>query len=119
MLEDEYGLLHGTKILLDFVEPCYNPYRVVYFNFFFALVSVEDTLKHCLWFIGVMKKVSERFQLKYVSDIDLINRGEIYGVITKVVKGLPSMLDLTCTDCDCCCFIAFCSSINEVQLHII
>ena len=55
--------------------------------------------------------------MKYLSDIELINRGDGYGVITKDLYVLPSLLDFMWVDYGHRYFIVSCSSLTKDQTY--
>ena len=62
-LEEHDGLLHGTKIMLNILQPWVNKQRRVFsVDSYFSFVEVCDDLKkHDLGFIGVVKTATRGF----------------------------------------------------------
>ena len=61
--EEHYGLLHGTKVMLNLFQPWVNKKRlVVSADRYFSLVQACDDLNKCgLRFIGVVKTANRGF----------------------------------------------------------
>ena len=75
--EKHYGLLHGTKVMLNILQPWVNNQRrVVSADSYFASVQACDDLKkRVLRFIGVVKTATRGFCMEKLSNIELARRG--------------------------------------------
>ena len=75
--EEYEGLLHGTKVMLNILNPWLNKQRrVVSSDSYFALVQACDDLnKHGLRFIGVVKTATRGFCMVKMSEIEITQRG--------------------------------------------
>ena len=101
------------------MEPWANTDRIVCNNYYFASVGAAETLREIgLLFIGVVKTATKLFPMRYLSKIELVNRGDRPGIITEDADGLPSLLAFTWIDRDRRYFIASCSSLTEGQPYI-
>ena len=71
--EEHDGLLHGTKVMLNFLYPWLNKQRcVVIADSYFASVQACEELKKCgLRFIGVVKTATRGFCMEKLSEIKL------------------------------------------------
>ena len=113
--EDENGLLHGTSILLELTKPWHNKGdRVVCADSYFASVgAAEEMEKKGLGFIGVVKTATKRFPQAYLSTIELENRGDYRGVVSKNPNGRPIYAAFVWMDRDRRYFISSRSSLHE------
>ena len=61
--EEHYGLLHGTKVMLNLLQPWVNKQRrVISTDMYFASVQACDELNKCgLSFIGLVKTETRGF----------------------------------------------------------
>ena len=77
MAEEHNGLLHGTKVMLNLLQPWVNKqWHVVSADSYFASVQACDKLKkHGLRFIGVVKTATRCFCMVKLYEIELARRG--------------------------------------------
>ena len=81
-------------MILDLVEPWDNTNKNVCSNYYSELVRTSNNLKKTgIKFIGVAKTTTYTLPQKYPPEIDLVNRGDRFLVITKDAYGIPSLLD--------------------------
>ena len=75
--EEHNGLLHGTKVMLNLLQPWVNKQRhVVSADSYFASVQACDDLnKRGLRFIGVAKTATIGFCMEFFSEIDIARMG--------------------------------------------
>ena len=75
--EERYGLLHGTKVMLNILQPWVNKQRrVVSVDSYFDYVQACDDLKkRGLRFIGATKRETRGFCMEKWSEIELARRG--------------------------------------------
>jgi hypothetical protein len=110
----ETGLLHGTRILLFLVGPWIYSSRTVVGDSYFASVGAGEQLQMVgLGFIGVVKTATKRFPMQYLSRLEMQNRGERKGLVTKNANGDPAMIAFVWMDRDRRYFIATSSSLEE------
>ena len=69
-------------------------------------------------FIRVVETSTKRFPMKYLSYIEVFDRGDKYEVVTKDSYGLPNILYFTWMDCECWYFISSCSSLTEGGVYV-
>jgi hypothetical protein len=113
-VEDDDGLLHGTAVLKSLVLPWANTNRIVCGDSYFASVGAcEEMQRIGLRFIGVVKTATRRFLLAYLSALELVNRGDRFGLTSKGPDGEPAMLAFVWMDRNRRYFIANCSSLQE------
>jgi hypothetical protein len=81
---DDEGLNHGTVIIKSLVAPWQGLNRIVCADWYFASVATALELKRLgLRFIGVVKTVTSRFPLKHLSGLELRDRGDCEGLVSK------------------------------------
>jgi hypothetical protein len=113
-VDEEDGMLHGTKVLLELVSPWAHSDRLICADSYFASVGAAETLKSLgLRFIGVVKTATRHFPLAYLSNLELENRGDRSGLIHYGPDGLPSLLSFVWMDRNRRYFIASGSSLQE------
>jgi Transposase IS4 len=116
---DRIGLLHGTKVLKYLIEPWNFSDRMVCADSYFASVGAAEELKRLgMRFIGVVKTATRRFPMAYLSGVELQQRGDRQGVITKDNEGKPSLLAFVWMDQERRYFIASGSSLKEGTPYI-
>ena len=77
----ETSLLHGTSVLLKVVSPWFGSHRVVCADSYFASVgAAKELFKNGLRFIGVVKTATKGFPKKYLSGIELQDRGDFVAL---------------------------------------
>ena len=81
---NEEGLLHGVVVLKDLVADYAHTNRVICGDSYFASVQACEELRRIgLRFIGVVKNSTTRFPMQYLGEKELIERGDIYGLVSK------------------------------------
>ena len=107
-------LLHGTKVLLELIQPWMYQERLVCADSYFASVGAAIELRNRqMKFIGVVKTATKRFPMAYLSSVELQDRGDRFGLISKDANGKPSMLAFVWMDRERRYFIATGSSLQE------
>ena len=76
-IEEHYGLLHGTKVMLNIFQPWVNRQRcfVSAYRYFASVQACEDMKNRGLRFVGVVKTATRGFHMEKLSEIDLARRG--------------------------------------------
>jgi hypothetical protein len=110
----ESELNHGTKILKELVEHWARSNWCVCADSYFASVNAAEAMKSIgLRFIGVVKTATKQFPMSYLSNIELLQRGDFKGLVSKSEDGSQaSLLSFVWMDCDRQYFIASASSID-------
>lgn len=91
--EDDAGLMLGTLVILDLVEPLIGSQRIVCVDSCFASVKTcEELLKRKLRFIGVVKTATKGFSMAYLSRVglcrvELFEKGDRKGVVRLDANG--------------------------------
>jgi hypothetical protein len=112
--EDDNGLLHGTKVLKELIQPWAFTNRMVCADSYFASVgTAEELLKLRTRFIGVVKTATRRFPMQLLSTKELHQRGDRYGLVSKNADGIPYLLSFVWMDRDRRYFIASGSSLSD------
>ena len=112
--EDESGILHGTKVLKELIEPWVFSNRMVCADSYFASVgSAEELLKLKTRFIGVIKTATRRFPMQQLSTVELQQRGDRFGLVSRSADGVPYLLAFVWMDRDRRYFIASGSSLSD------
>ena len=112
--EDDNGLLHGTKVLKELIQPWAFTNRMVCADSYFASVgTAEELLKLRTRFIGVVKTATRRFPMQLLSTKELHRSGDRYGLVSKNADGFPYLLSFVWMDRDRRYFIASGSSLSD------
>ena len=92
---DDVGLPHGASILKKLVLPWAQTDRIVCADSYFASVATAAEMKRIgLRFIGVVKTATRQYPMAYLSRLELTERGEFKGLVTKAADGTCSILPL-------------------------
>ena len=115
---DDKGLNHGAKIIKSLVAPWTGSDRIVGADSYFASVGTALELKRIgLRFIGVVKTATKRFPMKHLSGLELRDRGDCVGLVSKGVDGQPSLLPFVWMDRNRRYFIATGSSLQAGKTY--
>jgi Transposase IS4 len=113
------GLLHGTIVLKELIDPWFFSERLVCADSYFASVgAAEELRKFGMRFIGVVKTATRRYPMAYLSGIELQQRGDRKGLIAKDNEGKPNLLAFVWMDRARRYFIASGSSLAEGMPYI-
>ena len=116
---DSNGSLHGANVLYSLICPWTNTDRIVCADSYFASVQAAERLKRVgLRFIGVVKTATKRFPMKYLSEIEMQNRGDRTGLIMHDEFNRPTMIAFCWMDRNRRYFIASASSLSPGLPHI-
>ena len=91
----DQGLLHGAKVMQDLVMPWMHSDRVAYGNSHFASVpAARMMMRYGMGFIGVVKSATRQYPMPYLSQVELNNRGDRKGMVTRggETNGEPKMM---------------------------
>jgi Transposase IS4 len=121
--EDEAGALrglnHGTKVLLKLTSPWWMSNRVVVADSYFASVEcAKELIRRHLKFIGVVKTSHREFPLQHLQQVELSERGDRYGLVTRNQEGVPHLLSFVWMDQELQYFISSYSSLAEGAPYI-
>ena len=117
--EDERGMLHGTKVLLELVDKWADTDRIVCADSYFASVpAAEALLRIGLRFIGVVKTATKRYPMEYLSNKELLMRGDRAGVVNYGEDGRAKLLAFVWMDRNRRYFIASASSLAEGTAYV-
>jgi hypothetical protein len=117
--EGTNGMLHGTKILLFLVGPWLNTDRTTVGDSYFASVGAACTLdERGMGFIGVVKTATKRFPITYLSNLEMQERGDRHGVVTRGANGVTTLMAFVWMDRDRRYFIASASSLQAGLPHV-
>jgi Transposase IS4 len=106
-------LPHGTEIVKELVLPWAHSDRVVCADSYFASVATaEELLRLGLRFIGVVKTATTRYPMKSLSGLEMHNRGESRGLVSKNCAGKPEFLAFVWMDREGRYFISTASSLE-------
>jgi hypothetical protein len=113
------GMLHGTMILLFLVGPWLYTNRTTVGDSYFASVGAAYTLhERGMGFIGVVKTATKRFPMGYLSNLEMQQRGDRHGVITRGTNSATTLMAFVCMDRDRRYFIASASSLSAGLAHV-
>ena len=117
MTEDD-GNNHETNVLKFLVEPWVRTDRCVCADSYFASVNAVTVLRMMgLRFIGVVKTATKKFPMSYLSNLELVQRGDYKGFVARGTDGQPTMLLFVWMDRDCRSFIASASLLDSGILY--
>ena len=114
--DDDTTLLmnHGTAVLRELVEPWAHSQRVVCADSYFASVNTaEEMAKMGLRFIGVVKTATRKYPMAYLSNVELLSRGDRTGLIRKDADEQATMMAFVWMDRERRYFVANTSSLAE------
>ena len=113
------SMLHGTKILLFLVGPWLNSDRTTVGDSYFASVGAACTLdERGMGFIGVVKTATRKFPMAYLSNLEMQERGDRHGVVTRGANGVTTLMAFVWMDRDRRYFIASASSLQAGLPHV-
>ena len=113
------GMLHGTKILLFLVGPWLNSDRTTVGDSYFASVGAACTLdERGMGFIGVVKTATKKFPMGYLSNLEMEERGDWHGVVTRGANDVTTLMAFVWMDRDRRYFIASASSLQAGLPHV-
>ena len=105
---------HGTNVLKFLVDPWVRMDRCVCADSYFASVNAVIVLRMMgLCFIGVVKTATKKFPMSYLSNLELVQRGDYKGLVARGTDGQPTMLSFIWMDRDRHYFIASASSLDS------
>jgi hypothetical protein len=117
--EHQDGMLHGTKVLLFLIEPWLNSGRTTVGDSYFASVGAAYKLdERGMGFIGVVKTATKRFPMAYLSNLEMQQRGERNGVVTRGADSATTLMAFVWMDRDRRYFIASSSSLEAGLPHV-
>ena len=115
---DDDGNNHGTNVLKFLVEPWVRTDRCVCVDSYFASVNAVTVMRMMgLHFIGVVKTATKKFPMSYLSNLELVQRGDYKGLVARGTDGQPTMLSFISMDWDCCYFVASASLLDSGILY--
>ena len=104
---------HGTRILLDLLQPWFNSNRIVCADSYFASVNAaNELLRRRLRFIGVVKTATRHYPAPYLKTFELEDRGDFKALYSpsRHDPTLPGLMSLVWMDRERRYFISSCSS---------
>ena len=114
VVTEDNGNNHGTNVLKFLVEPWVRTDRCVCTDSYFASVNAVTVLRMMgLRFIGVVKTATKKFQMSYLSNLELVQRGDYKGLVARGTDGQPTMLSFIWMDRDRRYFIASASLLDS------
>ena len=111
---DDDGNNHGTNVLKFLVEPWVRTDRCICADSYFASVNAVTVMRTMgLHFIGVVKTATKKFPMSYLSNLELVQRGDYKGLVARGTDGQPTMLSFVWMDRDRRYFVASASSLDS------
>ena len=111
---DDDGNNHGTNVLKFLVEPWVRTDRCICADSYFASVNAVTVMRTMgLRFIGVVKTATKKFPMSYLSNLELVQRGDYKGLVARGTDGQPTMLSFVWMDRDQRYFVASASSLDS------
>lgn len=105
---------HGTTILSSLTSSWTGSKRLVVADSYFSSVEAATLLKECnLNFIGVVKTSTKGYPMDYMKRVELHEKGDRVGLLSKDIDGNPELLAFVLRDRDRRYFISNCSSLAE------
>jgi hypothetical protein len=113
-------LLHGTKILKELVLPWWWTDRIVCADLYFSSVGTAMELQqHGLRFIGVVKTATKQYPMRYLSTLELNQRGERRGLVMRDVDtNYSTLLAFVWMDRDRRYFVSSASSLDAGKPYV-
>ena len=113
-MTDDDGNNHGTNVLKFLVEPWVRTDWCVCADSYFTSVNAVTVMRMMgLDFIGMVKTATKKFPMSYLSNLELVQRGDYKGLVARGTDGQPTMLSFVWMDRDCRYFIASASSLDS------
>ena len=113
-MTDDDGSNHGTNVLKFLVEPWVRKDRCVCADSYFTSVNAVTVMRMMgLRFIGVVKTATKKFPMSYLSNLELVQRGDNKGLVARGTDGQPTMLSFVWMDQDRRNFVASASSLDS------
>ena len=85
---DDDGNNHGTNVLKFLVEPWVRTDRCICADSYFASVNAVTVMRTMgLRFIGVVKTATKKFPMSYLSNLELVQRGDYKGLVAREPTG--------------------------------
>jgi len=111
--DEDDGINHGTKILLDLVKPWWNKVRhVICADSYFSSVQTTIMCKtKGLEYVGVVKTATRSYPMHYLTRVPLSDRGKHHAVVHKT-NGLLDMVAFVWVDRERRYFITNSSSLE-------
>ena len=111
---DDDGNNHGTNVLKFLVEPWVRMDYCVCADSYFASVNAVTVMRMMgLRFIGVVKMATKKFPMSYLSNLELVQRGDYKGLVARGADGQPTMVSFVWMDWDHRYFITSASSLDS------
>ena len=112
--DDEPDLNHGTMVLKELVEPWLHTDRIVCADSYFSSVQTAiEMLRLGTRFIGVVKTATKKYPMRYLTSLELENRGDLRGLVAEDENGKPELLAFVWMDRDRRYFISTTSSLER------
>ena len=118
VVTDDNGNNHGTNVLKFLVEQWVRMDCCVCVDSYFASVNAVTVMRMMgLHFIRVVKMATKKFPMSYLSNLELVQRGDYKGLVARGTDGQPTMLSFIWMDQDCRYFVASASSLDSGILY--
>ena len=112
--QQEEQMNHGTRVLLDLVQPWFNSNRVVCADSYFSLVQTAIKCKEKgLKYIGVVKTATKQYPMAHLGKLELKDKGDRYAMAARDENGHQELLAFVWRDRERRYFIASGSSMDE------
>ena len=100
MRDFENAHLHGTAMTLRLLQPWFHTNCVVCANSYFASVHRAESLyEKGLRFTGVVKTSTKKYPMKYLSHLEIAEKGEHVTLVSKPIAG-PHLMAVMWVDRD-------------------
>ena len=110
---DDDGNNHGTNVLKFLVEPWVRTDHCVCADSYFTSINAVRVMRTMgLYFIGVVKTATKKFPISYLSNLELVQRGNYKGLVARGTDGQPTMLSFIWMDRDRRYLVASVSSLD-------
>ena len=111
---NEEGLLHGAAVMKELVLPWLHSDRIVCGDSYFASVPAAQIMlsRNGMRFIGVVKTATRQYPMAFLSRVELQDRGDRKGLVTRGDGGQPSLLAFVWMDRQRRYFISTASSLD-------
>jgi hypothetical protein len=114
---DDAGLLHGTVVMKQLLDPWIGQStRIVCADFYFASVGAALELKRLGFrFIGVIKTATKEFPICYLQGLQFQRRGDLKATVFYNTNGRPELFAFVWVDRDRRYFVCNGGSLEAVE----
>jgi len=111
---------HGTKVLMDLIQPWTMANRLVCADSYFSSVQTAINCRNKKTkYIGVVKTATKNYPMKALAEVELGSKGDRYPLVSLDAEGKPELLLFVWKDRQWHYFIVSGSSIGRRNAAIL